>query len=215
MASEQEFQKIKPFMASLAKGLSEHFGTNCEVLVHDTTHGPEHTVAIIENGHVTGRKVGDDASETVLEALHDKSIKDRYGYIINSKSGKILKSSTFNFHNDDGEVIAIVCLNFDISDLVMANRSIDRFISAQSTENDAETITDSVENLLNQLIKESHQLIGKPVASMDKDDKTAALNYLDSKGAFLIKKSSERIAEYYCISKYTLYNYLGSGGKEE
>ncbi len=215
MADKEEFLKIKPFLASLAKGLSCHFGANCEVLVHDTTHGPEHTIAIIENGHITGRKVGDDASETVLEALRDKDIKDRYGYIINSKSGKTLKSSTFNFHNDAGEVIAIVCINYDISELVMASRAVEELIGAQTANSDTEMITDNVENLLEQLIKESHQLIGKPVASMSKEDKIAALRYLEGKGAFLIKKSSEKIAEYYCISKYTLYSYLDLGSKDE
>ena len=39
-------------------------------------------------------------------------------------------------------------------------------------------------------------------------DKLKFLEYLDSKGAFLITKSSERVCEYLGISRYTLYNYL-------
>ena len=44
---------------------------------------------------------------------------------------------------------------------------------------------------------------------MTKDDKVIAVKYLDSKGAFLIKKSVEKVSEFYNISKFTLYNYLG------
>ena len=43
---------------------------------------------------------------------------------------------------------------------------------------------------------------------MDRADKLKFLEYLDSKGAFLITKSSERVCEYLGISRYTLYNYL-------
>jgi len=36
------------------------------------------------------------------------------------------------------------------------------------------------------------------------------MQYLDSRGAFLIKKAGDKISKFYDISKYTLYNYLGS-----
>jgi predicted transcriptional regulator YheO len=210
MSKRQEFEQIKPMLATIARGLSQHFGSDCEVAIHDITGGIDNTIAIIENGHVSGRKIGDAASETVLEALRNKNIEDRYGYILNSKSGRTLKSSTINIRNDDGEVIAVVCLNYDISNFVLAERSINDFTSVDLVGGETETIVDQVADLLDQLIAESHRMVGKPVSSMTKEDKIAALKYLDAKGAFLIKKSSERIAEYYCISKYTLYNYLGA-----
>jgi predicted transcriptional regulator YheO len=209
MPNTYEFEQIKPILSSLAAGLSHHFGPECEIAIHDTTHGVNHTIAIIENGHVTGRKVGDDASEIVLEALKNKDIKDRYGYILNSEDGKMLKSSTINLRNSDGDVIAVVCLNYDISKLMLAERSLQDFLSLNEEGTGAEMIPRNVNDLLEQLIGESHRLVGKPIAFMTKEEKAEAIRFLDSKGALLIKKSSERIAKYYGISKYTLYNYLG------
>ena len=209
MPNKSEFEQLRPMLQSLASGLAQHFGPDCEIAVHDTTHGVNNTIAIIENGHITGRKVGDSASETVLEALKNKDIKDRYGYIINSKNGKMLKSSTFNMRNAQGEVIAVICLNYDISNFVLANRSLSEFMAVDDGSNEPETIPENVNDLLEQLIAESHRLIGKPISSMTKEDKMEAIRFLDSKGALLIKKSSERISDYYGISRYTLYNYLG------
>lgn len=211
MDKKQEFTELKSLLDQLAEGIASHFGSNCEVVVHDLTNGVENTVAIIKNGHVTGRKQGDDASETVLEALQDANIKDRYGYLINSKSGRLLKSTTINIHGDNGEVIAIFCINYDISDLAMASKALSEFTAVSQPEAsiDAESIPDNVNDLLDQMIAESHRLSGKPIALMTKDEKKAAIHFLNRKGALLIRGSSERIAEYYGISKYSLYNYLG------
>jgi predicted transcriptional regulator YheO len=196
-------------LEGIAKGIAQHFGTNCEVAIHDLTHGISNTVAIIENGHVTGREIGDSASETVLEAIKNKDIADRYAYIINSKDGKMIKSSTINIHDDKGTVIAVICLNFDISDFAMANRSLNEFLATNPEALSPSAIPNNITDLLDQLIEESRCHIGKPISAMTREDKTEAIRYLDRKGALLIKKSSERICEYYGISKYTLYNYLG------
>jgi predicted transcriptional regulator YheO len=205
----QDFQQIKPILESIATGITRHFGSRCEVAVHDTTHGIADTIAIIENGHVTGRKLGDSASETVLEALKNKDIEDRFGYIINSRDGKMLKSSTVNVRNAAGEVIAIICLNYDISDFALASRSLNEFLAVDAELPSPSAIPDNVNDLLDQLIEESHRHVGKPISAMTREEKADAIRYLDRKGALLIKKSSERICEYYGISKYTLYNYLG------
>ena len=58
------------FLFHLAKGLARQFGPNCEVVVHDlSTNDPDSSIVAIENGHVTGRKVGDGPSHAVLEGL--------------------------------------------------------------------------------------------------------------------------------------------------
>ena len=58
------------FLFQLARGIAGQFGPNCEVVVHDlASNDPESSIVAIENGHVTGRKVGDGPSHVVLEAL--------------------------------------------------------------------------------------------------------------------------------------------------
>jgi predicted transcriptional regulator YheO len=206
---KRELKALKPMLDAVAAGIAGQFGANCEVAVHDLTDGLEKTVAIIYNGHVSGRKVGDGASETVLEALKDKSVGDRHGYLTSTQDGKMLKSSTINVHGSDGTVLAIICINYDISDFTLSQRTLNEFLKTEDSSGKQETIPSNVSDLLEQLIEESREVIGKPVSAMTKEDKAQAIRYLDERGALLIKKSSERISAYYGISRYTLYNYLG------
>ena len=64
------------------KGLAKQFGEQCEVVLHDlTTEDFGKSIILIENGHVTNRKVGDGPSHVVLETLHGDSaaLKDHLG----------------------------------------------------------------------------------------------------------------------------------------
>ena len=61
------------FMKRLAKGLAAQFGEDCEIVIHDLeSENRDNTIVAIENGHVSGRKVGDGPSHVVLEQIgHD------------------------------------------------------------------------------------------------------------------------------------------------
>ena len=69
-------------------------------------------------------------------------------------------------------------------------------------------IPNNVNDLLNELIERSVHLVGKPVELMTKEDKVRAIQFLSNSGALLITKSGDKIANYFGISKYTLYSYL-------
>ena len=53
--------------------IAEEFGSQCEVVLHDWSHGYEKTIVAIENGHVSGRKVGDCGSNLGLEVIRGTS----------------------------------------------------------------------------------------------------------------------------------------------
>ena len=200
------------FLERLAKGIAALFGDNCEVTVHDLAAGYENTIVAIENGHVTGRHIGDGASEVVLQALsRDKSnVEDNYSYLARTKEGRMVKSSSIYVRDEKGEPIGLFGINYDITDLIMAQRAIDAAVSVEKPENEEQigAITTNVSDLLDQLIEEADTFIAKPVAMMTKEDKTRAIQYLADKGAFLIKKAGDKVAKHYDISKYTLYNYM-------
>ena len=64
------------------------------------------------------------------------------------------------------------------------------------------------DDLLDELIEQAFQRIGKPAAVMTKDDKIDFIRLLNDAGAFLITKSGQRVCQVLCISKFTLYSYL-------
>jgi predicted transcriptional regulator YheO len=208
MLSQERLSLLK----QMAHGMAIHFGPSCEVAIHDlTTDNLEHTVVHIENGQVSGRKTGDGPSHVVLDFLRQgrAAEEDQLAYLTRTPDGKILKSSTLYIKNPEGVVEAIFAINFDVSALLTVENVLRPLVSPQAApQREPERITRSVGDLLDDLIRESVELIGKPVALMDREDKIKAVRFLNDAGAMLITKSGDKIASYFGISKYTLYSYL-------
>ncbi len=199
-----------PFWVQLAKGITGHFGDNCEVVIHDLTEDEEHTIVFIENGHVTGRKVGDGSSRVVFEARNKtpEELEDRINYLTQTEGGRVLKSSTIYIRDNTGKVVGIFAINYDITNLMMADYTLKSLISTKNDSEEPEKITKGVNGLLHELIEESVHLVNKPVAQMNREDKIKAIKFLQDKGAFLITKSGDKVSKYFGISKFTLYNYI-------
>ena len=179
------------FCFQLARGIAQQFGSNCEVVVHDLdSNDVEHSIVAIENGHVSGRRVGDGPSHIVLEALRGDCarLEDRLAYLTRSDDGKILKSSTIYIRDDDGRAIGVFAINYDIT-LMLA-------------------MEDALKGFTATLIEQSVKLVGKPVPLMNKEDKVKAIQFLNDTGAFLITKSGDKVCKFFGISKYTLYSYI-------
>ena len=201
------------FLGRLAKTIAAEFGDHCEVAVHDLLSGDmEHTVAVIENGHVTHRKVGDGPSRIVLEALKaedPKALEDRSGYLMCTSDGRILKCATVYIRDENGVPEGVFSINYDITELLMAERAVSSLLPRKEEEKKAENrIPQSVNELLDDLIGQSVALVGKPVAMMNKEDKIRAIAFLNRAGAFLITRSGDKVSKYFGISKYTLYSYI-------
>ncbi len=207
------------FYKRLASALAQQFGTNCEVVVHDLTgDDPDHTIAVIENGHVTHRKVGDGPSRIVLEALHTDDpaqLSDSAGYLMKTHDGRILKSSTVYIRNEHGGIDGVFSINYDITELLMAERAIDSILNHKVDRTVPERIPISVNDLLDDLIEQAAAKIGKPVAMMTKDDKIRAIRFLNNAGAFLVTRSGDKVSKYFGISKYTLYSYIDAKTSDE
>lgn len=197
------------FFESLMKGLTAIFGTNCEVVLHDLTESYESTVVMIENGHVTDRRVGDCGSNLGLEVLRGTVRNgDKYGYFTNTRDGRVLRSSSVYIRDDEGKVIGCLCINFDVSNLMVADKTIRSLLSNGEGEKEEEFFVNDVNQLLDALLQKAMEEVGKPVSYMTRDDRIRVVKYLDQKGAFLITKSGNRICQFLDISKFTLYSYL-------
>ena len=194
------------FLFQLAKGISRQFGPNCEVVVHDLdSNDPNSSIVAIENGHVTGRKVGDGPSHVVLEALRSgrENLTDHLSYLTRTKDGKILKSSTIYVRDDDGEAIGIFAINYDITLMLAMEENLKQFTATDQDQREPERISRNVGDLLDELIEQSVKIVGKPVALMTKEDKVKAIQFLNETGAFLITKSGDKVCRFFGISKYT------------
>ena len=200
----------------IAHGLAIQFGPSCEVLIHDLQGDLDTSLVYIENGTITNRHVGDGPSHVVLDVLnYDDGSEGRFGYLTKTKDGRILKSSTMYIRDDNGNIEYLLGINQDITEFVMMHRSLESLIGiGQAETGTVEKITTSVSELLDDLLLEAERLVGKPGPLMNKVERLKAISYLNEKGAFLISKSSEKIAEYFNITKFTLYSDLNTVKEE-
>ena len=206
MESIEEFQpQLKAIMHTIAK----QFGTNCEVVLHNHSKGLEHSVVEIENGYVTGRKVGDSSTNLGFEIQQNNGVyQDQYGYITKLPNGKTLRSSSVYFTNSEGKVLGSLCINLDISELVKLNEYSKEMIESQSKDVVNEFFAGNVNDILDNLIHEYLNSSSKPVDEMNKQDICKMLDFLNQKGAFLIRNSVPKVCALLKISKFTLYAYL-------
>ena len=205
-------------LKNIAHAIAVQFGSNCEVLIHDLkADNIGESIVFIENGHVSNRKIGDGPSMVVLEALNSdpSGLKDKLGYHTTTKDGRMLKSSTIYIRGEDGSISYILSINYDITGLIMTDTAIRSFTDTAEDTEEAQPITNNVNDLLDDLIERSVKPFGKPVAYMTKDEKTQAIKFLNDSGAFLITKSGDKVSKYFGISKYTLYSYIDINKKTD
>lgn len=191
--------------------LQNQFGDSCEIILHDLTRDYNHTIVDIRNGHITGRKIGGCGSNLGLEVLSGTVENgNRYNYIVHTRDGKILRSSSMYIKDDNNRTIGSICINLDITNTVKFEEFLKSYnqYEMKEQEHPVEIFADNVGQLLDYLFAEGERLVGKPAAEMNREEKMQFIAFLDQKGAFLITKSGQRVMELLQISKYTLYNYL-------
>lgn len=212
----ENIKEILPVLNELIEGFAEHFGSKCEFVIHDYESNDIHTIVGITNGHVTNRKIGDHVTGIGLRIMQGNEIDDRnkkgiFNYLTQTKDGKLLKSSTIYIRNADRKVVGSICVNYDITEIQTAKNALDDFLNTSEKNNLYQadlTVGDGIDDLLIRMINDSITSVGVPVVQMDKKDKLEGVRILRDRGAFKIQRAVDVVAQYYNVSKFTIYNYL-------
>ena len=204
--TEAEQRRMLQFLARLTDGLAQAIGKNCEVVLHDFT-DPEKSIIAIANGNITGRKVGDAVDVLGLQLLRNPPPGDLINYRTETKSGKILRSSSIFLRKDSREIFGALCINYDISGLIDLQQWLQETVPPPHG-GVREEFEHDVDDVLNRLMQDAIRSTGKEISDLTREDKIVVISYLEAKGAFLIRYSVDRVADFLGISKYTIYNYL-------
>jgi hypothetical protein len=68
------------------------------------------------------------------------------------------------------------------------------------------SLADALENLVSRIESE----LGGPLPDLDRTGKQVAVRLLDERGAFLLRRAIEDIADIMGVSRITIYNYLNA-----
>lgn len=219
------FEQLK----QIADLIAAQFGPSTEVVLHDFTGELDHTIVYIVNGHVTGRTVGDAPTQSFLEYMNTDRLRgpiEKIRHISHLPDGRIIRSSTANFFDEDGTLNSSLCINQDISELVALEKAVKGLSDANYFEttalsanyNEFDVQPSSIHGMMDNIITEALASVGTPPDKMNRETRIKLLKFLDERGVFLIQKSGQKVCELLGISKFTLYNYLeearGTGKKQ-
>lgn len=202
------------FFLRFLRGLQHFLGDKCEILIHDFRKGYDHAIVYEFNAKLSGRKVGDSPRGGMIANLGKdiETMKESMLFFYPGTKGQIFKSCTTLIADKENKIIGSVCLNLEISDLLLAQSAIQQFIQyntdKQSMQENPNVLTKNVDEILTYYMSQCETLIGKPMSLMSKDEKIKALSYLDQRGIFKITKASNMLCDAFQISRFTLYNYL-------
>ena len=201
----------------IAKFIADINGPDCEVLVHDLKNIKE-SIIFVANGHITDREVGGGITDYALSII----TKDNYrtkdsvvNYIGRSNEGKITRSSTYYIKDDNGELIGLLCVNYDISKLLEIKNDIDYLINLNNDlqddnilENFSNHKNDSVDKFLDDSIRRCILESDSDVPINEVENIKNPVNIMYKLGIFNIKDSVNSVANLFNLSPQTIYRYI-------
>lgn len=219
--------------ASLVDPLAQALPT-CEVVLHDLAKLPNSIIAV--HGSVTGRRVGDPATDLLLEQLAADEIGQMVGYATELPDGRQLRSTTLIIRDARDEPVAALCINTDLSiwrsmagiaaamlghiapndgAAAMAPPTRRGLEPANEEPGPSEVFARDVDELASHLVHQAMAEHGIPVDLMKKEHKLAVVRSLKARGMFMLRDAVEMVASSLHVTRFTIYNYLNEIEGEE
>jgi predicted transcriptional regulator YheO len=205
----------------VVEGMQHIIGRDIEIVLHDLAR-PGHSVVAIANGHITGRSIGspiisgpyDDLGLQKLMSGEAAEPGKPYSiisdYRTRSRIGHQLDSTSIILRDEKGEAYAAFCVNADHSRLRELDGVVKGLLASigGTVPEPVEPETASVDDLVQEIIQSGITATEKPVAAMGREDKMAAVRYMNDRGLFLIRSSVDLAAAHLGVTRFTVYNYL-------
>lgn len=207
----------------LVEPLGRSLPPSMEVVLHDLARLPNSIVAVW--GDVTGRRVGDPATDLLLEQASSGAFRDMVGYRTRLPDGRSMRSTTVIIRDGSSSPVAALCVNSDLS----VWQSLERMASlmtqpepelvgpapdAEDGSGAGEVFARDVDELAAHLIHHSIREQQVPVELMKKEHKLAVVRSLQGRGMFLLRDAVEMIAGSLHVTRFTIYNYLNEIAEE-
>ncbi|WP_304263309.1 transcriptional regulator [Kallipyga massiliensis] len=192
----------------VADMIAETFGKNCEAVVHDLTH-PDSSVVYVANGHVTNRRPGQSFDHLVRQVLLNKNFQnDRTcNYVFELDDGRKIKSSSVLIRNEKKDVVGMLCVNYDITQLLSTEKYIENFLCIKQDQSDYPSdVEQDVMTVIDDLIM---NIVGpRDIKNQSRKKNVEIVKFMDEKGIFLVKGAIDKVADLMGVSTVTIYSYL-------
>ena len=195
--------RYKPFVRFLAIAL----GPACEVVLHDIT-DPRHSIIAIENGELSGRKVGNPATDFANEIIASLGYEhsDFAANYTSTGKGK-------NYIKNGQRLIGLLCINRDISSASQLESALSLLRKQFNLNLDPQSdIRERIENPINTLLVDTIQeAVRQTNISSDRlstKEKMEVVAHLLDQGILNMKGAIPEIAHQLSVSEPTIYRYI-------
>lgn len=193
-------------------------GPRCEVALHDLE-DVNHSIIAIENGHVTGRAVGDGLMDFAIGPAFEKDDREFIANIYGKTTAdnKRLRLSGYYIRNAEKEIVGLLCVTTDVTDFIWMKKLIEHelLMDLDTTASEAAeggegaqralSVSEMLDVTCNQAMK---QLGFTDPKSMRKDDKMKVIAMLNEKNLFAMKGIIKLTAAKLGMSEPSVYRYV-------
>lgn len=186
--------RLEPYRV-VVSFLGEALGPDYEVVLHDLT-SEDGTIVAIVNNHISGRTEGAPLSNMALRFIQERMYeKQDYlaGYQGSSQAKGRLRSSTM-FIKDNGQLIGMLCVNFDAGKY---SRIAQELLALCGAHTEPSSTGIGVENFVSSLPDR-----------LTMEEKIRIVESLNHAGIFYMKGAVSEVAAQLGSSEATIYRYL-------
>lgn len=199
-------EDLFPILDTIAKGIADTFGSDCETLIHDldTT---DHPILSIYNGHISGRTAGstmDILGRTSSSSFDINKLQHAHVNTLAERDGHKIKSTTIPVFAEDG--VLGLGINFDytrldnVSQALKALTDVNGFLYEEINRKPAPQI--------DSLFQDAVRFTDKPADQLSKEERLMLLSRLSINHFFEQQRAVPYLAEQLGVSRYTIYKDL-------
>ena len=195
---------------TIAKGLSETFSPFCEVVVHDLK-DPEHAIMSIHN-NLSGREAGQPATELGLARIASPDFPEIIANYGNQfADGRPVKSTSIGIKDEEGNYVAALCLNVDMTLFRGMQSALARFTETESSPVREHLDPGSTE-VIRQRIDDFAAKRATTARALKTEDRKILIQQLRKEGLLNVRKSMDTVAQHLGVSRATAYLYARQSG---
>ena len=188
----------------IARGLGETFAPFCEVVVHDLTK-PDHAIVAIHN-NLSGRQVGDPMTELGRQRISDPGFPELVANYPNRfPDGRQAKSTSIGIRDSQGNYVAALCLNVDLTVFQNLQNVLARFGNTTIAPAVDESLAPVGAQSLRDYIDAFAARRSTTPRALKTDERRALLKELKEGGLLEVRRAIDTVAQHLGVSRTTLY----------
>ena len=174
-------------------------------MLHDLL-DPEHAILAIHN-NLSGRSVGAPATELGLARAADPDFAQVIANYPNTfADGRLAKSTSIGIKDSQGQYIAALCMNVDLTVFRSLNSLLTQFGNVNTAAGISETLEPAGADAIRARIDQFAARLATTPRALKADERKALMRELKESGLSDVRRAMEIVAAYLNVSRATVYN---------